>query len=271
MQNRLKLINIFLFLLFCSVYAYAYEPKAKSSISLIGMNMDYREYDDNDLIKNSEKSAFRELIGFEVGYDFYFSRDANSYSEFDTNFMFISGETEYIGSLLYSNDPYGSYRGKTNNKIADIDMSYRYNYIANSTISFNYGLGLGFRYWLRSLSLSQEEFYYWFSLRPSFGLNMQLFSNLYVAPRVTYQYGILPQMHASDLSHTFTLGSANIVSITVPLNYELNRKIDLFVSYTYEEQTIEKSDVFQKGSYNYYEPDSTAKNQYLKFGVAFKY
>lgn len=271
MQNSLKLFTILFFFLFLTAQAYAYEPKTKTSLSLIGMNMDYREYDASDSIKNSEKSAFSELIGFEVGYDFYFSRDANSYSEFDTNFMFISGETEYIGSLLYSNNPYGSYVGKTNNKIADVDMSYRYNYIVNNAISFNYGLGLGFRYWLRSLSLSQEELYYWFSLRPSLGLNMKLFSNLSIAPRVSYQYGIEPKMHASDLGHTFTLGSANIVSITIPLNYELNRRIDLFMSYTYEEQTIEKSDAFQKGTYNYYEPDSTAKNQYIKFGVAFKY
>lgn len=273
MQNSLKLL--FTFFLFFSFEAFANEPKMKATFAFVGMNMDYREYDDSSLILDSEKSSFMDVMGFELGYDFYFLRDENSYSEIDVSSMFVAGESEYIGSLLRSENHYGSYRGSTDNQIGDLGVSYRYNYILNDRVTLNGGFGIGFRYWLRSLSSSQEELYSWFSLRPSLGADIKLFAALSIAPRIEYQYGILPKMYENNLDYTFTLASADIIEFSLPLNYEVNNNIDIFIEYVYQQQSIQKSDemtqYYAGEEYKIYEPDSNADNQYLKFGMAFKY
>ncbi len=65
----------------------------------------------------------------------------------------------------------------------------------------------------------------------------------------------------------FTLGGADIIELSLPISYKYNEKLDMFFEYVYQKQTIEKSNVVS----GYVEPDSTAKNQYLKAGFAFKF
>ena len=213
MQTRLKLILLFSLLLGFTTLSSAKELHNSLSMSLVGMSMDYREYNTTGSILDSEKSSFSEMIGFELGYKFYFLSKEKSYSQIDVDYSFIGGETEYVGSILGSNNGYGSYVGTTNNNIADIDATYRFNYILNDTIEFNAGLGLGFRYWIRRLSSIQEEVYYWFSLRPSIGSKINIFKTLWISPVVEYQYAIEPRMSATGFGSDFKLGSADIIEI----------------------------------------------------------
>ena len=275
MQNGLKIVFILVGVFLLESVTCAKDYNGKISWSLVGMAMDYREYDAQNLILDSEKSDYADITGFELGYDFYFAREQNSYSEIDCNFMFVAGDTEYVGALLTSGLGYGSYRGTTQNSIGDTDITYRYNQLLNDSLTLSYGVGLGYRYWLRSLSATQEELYSWFSLRPSIGLDFKLLKGLSIAPVVEYQYGILPTMHESIFNYEFKLSSADIFELSIPINYEINEKIDISFEYLFQQQKIEKSDVIYRNyggtMYGFWEPDSRANNQYLKFGMAFKY
>ncbi len=271
MQNSLKALVFFFVITFLPTVTCANDYRAKMYVSLVGMSMDYREYNDNGVILDSEKSDFIDVFGSEIGYIFYFLSDEVAYSQIDINLMSISGKTEYVGALLHSEDAYGSYKGKTNNSIEDISGIYRYNFILNDAVEFNAGIGLGFRYWIRGLSSVQEETYYWLSLRPSLGMKINIIDALYLAPVLEYQYGILPSMKASGFDSAFKLSSADIIKFSLPISYEIGERIEIFTAYTFEQQKIGRSENINKGTYYYYEPDSTANNQYIKFGVAFKY
>jgi hypothetical protein len=275
MQTRLKLFIFIFVLFFTATDSLAKEYDFRSSIALVGMSMDYREYNDNGVILDSEKSSFNDVTGFETAMEFYFLKGESFYSQVDVDLLLVNGETEYVGALLSSTEGYGSYISKTYNSVIDIDATYRSNHIINESLEFSYGLGLGFRYWKRSLSSTQEEAYYWLSLRPSIGLDIKPFEGFSIAPVVEYQYGILPTMYENTFDHNFKLGSADIIEFSLPLTYALNDTMDIFFVYTYQLQEITKSEVIQReysGSTHYiWEPDSTANNQYLKFGMAFKY
>ena len=51
--------------------------------------------------------------------------------------------------------------------------------------------------------------------------------------------------------------------------------MDMFIEATFQQQIIEKSNTIQRAigvdTYDIFEPDSTANNQYLKLGMAFKF
>jgi hypothetical protein len=78
-------------------------------------------------------------------------------------------------------------------------------------------------------------------------------------------------MTSSSPNLDFTLGSANIWELSIPISYQFNEKLDFFVEAIFSQQIITASDVEYSGSTGYYEPDSTAYNNYLKFGVAFNF
>lgn len=236
------------------------------STALVGMNMDYREYDDNGAILDSEKSSLNEIIGSEFILNYTVVYKNKNYAELGIELLILGGETEYVGSYIGSNAGYGSLVSTTQNAISDIAGFYMYTHVFDNGLDLGYGLALGHRSWERRLSASQVEVYYWYSVRPRVKLTYN-FSKFSVAALGEYQYGISPKMSATGFSTDFSLGSANIAKLKVPLTYSLNEKVHFFIEYVYEHQTIEKSNV-QNG---FLEPDSTANNQYAKIGATFKF
>ncbi len=265
--RNLLLASLFLL----STNTFADENNFTYSASIVGMNMDYKEYSTTGNLLDSEASQFTDIGGFEVGLDYLFSQEENSYSKINSSVLYVRGNSAYVGSLLGSNKPYGSSTSTTLNDIADISIAYDIYHPISNKFTYNYGLGLGYRYWRRALSASQVETYQWLSLRPNIGMSMKINSDFKTSVDVSYQYGIKPTMYASDISSTFTLGSANIIELDLGLRYRFNEKMDFFTDYVLQKQTIGQSDNVVYGSNTYYEPDSTAYNQYLKLGVSFKY
>lgn len=84
---------------------------------------------------------------------------------------------------------------------------------------------------------------------------------------VEYQHGFDTIMTSSNPKLNFTLGGADIWEFSFPVNYEYNKKMDLTFEAVFSKQTIIESNV----NSGYYEPDSTAYNNYLKFGVEFNF
>lgn len=269
MQNSLKVI-LFLLLL-GSMNLSAEEKDSKVAISLISMRMDYREYDNSGSILDSEKSNFLDIAGIGLQYSYKFLKAEDAYSQIDVNYIGVYGNTDYVGSLLGSGNTYGSVTGKTHNSVYDVEIVYKNYHYMGGPFELHYGLGVGYRSWRRELSASQVETYKWFSLRPLIGLQIFSTKSLSFGIEAQYQYGINPTMNSSSPSASFDLGSADIIQVAMNINYVYNSDIDLFTKLRVEEQSIDRSNVVVVGSTGYFEPDSTAKNQYLEIGLAFKF
>ncbi|MDB2562067.1 DUF481 domain-containing protein [Sulfurimonas sp.] len=264
MQNVIKVI-ILVFVLSLSIQAK--ENRLSTSVALVGMSMDYREYDFSGNILDSEMSGFTDIMGVDMGLQFLLNETSSSYIKLETNLMTIGGYTDYVGSLLGSGQPYGSYVSRTVNNIIDVDINVKMQQKITDSFELQYALGLGYRYWERSLSSTQIEIYEWYSLRTMLGAHYKLSKKLKIGAEIEYQYGFNETMSASNLGSNFDLGGADIMKISIPLVYSYSDKLDFLASAVYEEQTIEHSNVIN----GFYEPDSTAKNQYIKIGVDFKY
>lgn len=278
MKNRL--IGIITLILLSSV-SHAKESEFLFSSALVGMSMDYREYDGKGEILDSEKSSLSEMMGLEFRLAYRQVQESKNFTEIGINLIILGGETQYIGGVYNSVTkifgPYGSYIGKSYNVIYDTCLDYKFTHV-NNNLDINYGLGLGYRSWRRELSANQIEVYSWYSLRPHVGLvyNIDKFS---IGIETEYQYGINPEMpilaNSENPETTFILGSANILQLSMPLTYSLNTQLDLFAVYTFQHQIIEASEpknyILDGNTESVYEPDSKANNQYLKFGATFKF
>ncbi len=243
------------------------ETKMEYTLSYVGMNMDYKEYDRAGSLLDSEESGYSDLTGIEFGYSYFLDRQ----SQIDFKVMSLSGDTKYVGSYLNSNQGYGSVVSTTKNEIRDIYLGYsgKNEYRNNFYLLGN--LGVGYRYWQRSPSSVQVEEYEWYSLRLGIGAEYK-YKAFSIAVCGEYQYGIRPTMSATGINDEFELDSADIMQLSVPVRYEINEMFALFASYVFSRQEIKESNVvFDNSGNGYVEPDSTAYNQYLKVGIIFKY
>jgi len=257
-------------LLVAEVALFAYE-KGAYSLAYVGMNMDYREYSHGVLV-DSEKSSISQMQGYELHYKYNLDRQQeDEYSTVDFAVTYLWGETDYVGSYLSNNTGYGSVVGTTDNEIADTAINFSHTYHIAQAMETTFGLGFGYRYWDRKLSAAQEELYEWFSVRPNITLSYFV-SDLKLSAGVDYQYGIKPKMTASNILGDFNLGAANITQATLTASYDVMNNFAIYGSYIYAYQSIKASNVvYDSSGTGYVEPDSKASNQYLKFGVIFKY
>ena len=244
------------------------ETKMEYGVSILGMRMDYREYNKQDQLLDSEESNFNDVVGAEFIYRYFLNNNSN----IDVKFLGVDGDTKYTGSYLGASDSYGSVTSSTKNKIYDIALGYNLKKASTfHSISMLGGLGVGYRYWYRELSSIQAEEYSWYSIRGNIGMEYHV-NNFSASFLVEYQYGIKPIMQATGFSDDFKLDSANIIKLSVPLRYNVYKNLDLTCEYIFERQDIKESDaVYDNSGNGYVEPDSTAYNQYIKIGMLLKY
>lgn len=253
----------------------AKEENLLFSASVVGMMMDYTEYDKNDVFLDSEKSDFNEMIGSEFRLAYQEQYGKKSAAEIGIDLNMIGGQTDYVGYYLISGLPAIN---KTNNFIYDVAVDYRYSRIYENGFTIHAGLGIGYRSWRRELSADQIEVYTWASVRPQVGFSYSV-DKVKLSIFAEYQYGLDTKMailqNSENPEKSLDLGSADILEINIPVAYSLNESIDLFVNYVYQEQRIGASNYieYQINSLPYlvHEPKSTADNQYLKFGATLKF
>lgn len=238
------------------------------SIALVNMNMDYREYNDNGVILDSEKAD--SILGFELGYGFDLECNDDGCPNLELKALVLNGDTDYVGSYLGSGQPYGSVKSTTSNLLYDISLDWTQTDKVHG-FGVKYGVGLGYHSWYRELSSTQNELYHWFYITPVLGLSKEITANLNIATLLKYKYGMSPKMKANTIADEFRLGRADTFEVNVPITYSYTEQIDFFAAYIYSRQTIKKSNYIQQGSYIYWEPDSTTNDNYLKIGATFRY
>jgi len=249
------------------------KERAVYSIAYVGMSMDYKEYDRAGTIQDSESSDYSELSGVDFGYKFNLQDEDNLGSgSISFHTMVLNGTTRYVGAAISAKcNSYGCVKSRSSDAIYDVSLDLTSNYAVTQESEVQLTLGFGYRYWLRELTSYQQEGYEWFSVRPAIGFLYTKY-NFSLNPKIEYQYGIRPRMSVTGFNKDFNLGSANIVEVSLPVEYAINQKFSLYGSFVYQYQKIEESSAIVDGNGNVYlEPDSTANNKYIKFGVAFKY
>lgn len=249
-----------LFLVGSSLYA----GGGSYSLAMINMMMHYTEYDDANVVLDSEKKD--SLIGFELGYGMSLDCTEDGCPELQFKVAAYDGKTDYVGAYIGSGQPYGSVQSTTRNTIYDVSLDMIQN-VAKDDLDFVYGVGIGFHSWYRELSAYQNELYSWFYITPIVGVSKEIVSGLSVGTSLKYKYAIDPKMVANTISGDFELGGVNTFEVSVPVTYALNDEIEMFAAYTYAQQKIKKSNIVQ----GYYEPKSTDDQQYIKVGIEFKY
>jgi len=272
MKNRYRTLLLAILLTIPSLHAL--EGEFGMELSFVGLNMDYREYDDNGVILDSEKSNFSEMIGGQTALFYELQTPHNNSARLSAQLQYIKGESEYVGSYLGSSSGYGSLVSRTQNEMTDVSLDYRFSYLYENNLYLSYGLAIGYREWRRELSASQVEIYSWKSLRPTLGFGYSS-KNLAFGVVAQYQYGLNPEMEIVDSSLVFELGAANIAKVSLPLTLVFSEKFRFLMEYSYEYQYIEKSNVITiattSGNYEAWEPESRTNNAYLKVGFEFKF
>lgn len=236
-----KRVNLFIFLLMFSSTLYAKNSGLVGSVALVGMAMEYKEYDTNGVLVDSEESNVLDIGGIEGSLGYVFDATSSTYNQLTWTLMLLNGETTYKGSILNSGNPYGSVVSKTQNTIIDTDISYKRANLISNRFELDYGFGFGYRSWERALSASQVETYKWYSFRPMIGGKFYLTNEVNVGLFMEYQFGINPTMSETTQNFNFDLGGADIFELSVPIVYKYNEEIDMFFEYTYQKQEIKKS------------------------------
>jgi len=265
MQNGLN-YKIILFLLLSTLLTA--QSAIIHSLAVVNMNMDYREYDKKGKILDSEKSDFVDMNGiyYDTGYKI---NKKGSYDEIMLSILYLGGITVYKGSYLDQNEKtnYGSVVDINQQRIIDAQFTYSKAYLLGNSVAIRGGIGIGYRHWKRILSKNQTEIYKWSSVRPNLGFIFNLGNSFLLQTSVEYQHGMDAVMLDVEGKNEFKLGSANIIQGDVSLRMPIANTVDISMQYTYQLQKIKASDIVN----GYYEPDSTAKNQYIKIGVIVRY
>lgn len=253
---------------------YAQDTVSEFKLSFIEESMDYREYENGTLL-DSEQSSFGDLYGINVVYSYFLKIAEEDFSQIELCYTSMKGETAYRGSLLGSDKGYGSIKSTSKASIVDAALRYSYHYELSHDFDLFGGVGFGYRSWTRTLSASQEEIYKWYSLRPFIGFEYALTSLWSLEFNGEYQYGINPVMEYVGGVQDFNLGGADIMQLGGTINYAITPSFVIFFQGIWEVQEIKKSDVHNEligGTYKpVLEPDSTAHNEYILFGLKLRY
>lgn len=237
------------------------------NISYSGLNMDYREYDTNNQILDSEKSKSFGISGLDTSLEMKLGQGGNSRTSIVMSYLMMQGETQYVGSYIGSHLGYGSVVSKTQNTIYQPEI-YLKQTLVDSNSEVYFGIGGGYRFWERKLSASQIEDYEWYYWKANLGALYNLRNNVSIGVEASYTQAFSPKMTASgNPALEFNLHNVYSYGFSVPIIYKVNNQVSLRVESKFEKINISDSDV----NSGYYEPRSTTKNIYTKVGVDFHF
>jgi len=231
-------------------------------LSVDSTRFDYAETADGTLL-DTEKSGFSDIYG---GTLVLMPKQSGWYG----SASFARGDTEYVGSLSGTNDPYGSYRGTTSNKTEEYVLGYatRSKLDPEGIIEIPINVGVGYRRWLRQLHSAPgvagfDELYTWGYFSAGIGMEYHLSSDMSIALLGDYRHAFNAQMYENYHGYTFDLNNVHGYKISVPLEIAIDRQTSFFLQYSYDYWNIGASNVVN----GWYEPDSETKNEILSVGL----
>ncbi|NPA66965.1 MAG: hypothetical protein GXO11_08800 [Epsilonproteobacteria bacterium] len=245
---------------------------SQSSVSLYftGLSMDYSERADGKLL-DTEESTFSDIYGYELSYAYTKRIRPNIYFGLDISYAYLSGDSDYTGSLLGSDDGYGSLKSITSNTIKDLYGRVYGIYVPNPYLNMKVALGYGKYEWERALSIKQVETYSWYPL------GIELESIFRFSPHSPFQFGVnigyskglSAKMDSSYPDAVLTLGGVTSIDLSFSMAYFITDNLSVDFIYEHNKQTIDKSDVVDTPIGSVYEPDSEDIQERIKFGMSY--
>ncbi|MFA6188480.1 MAG: hypothetical protein WC680_04285 [Sulfuricurvum sp.] len=240
------------------------------NISYSGLNMDYREYDSNNQILDSEKTDSFGIGGIDTSLEMKLGQEGKSRTSVVMSYLMMKGETQYVGSYVGSHLGYGSVVATTQNTIYQPEM-YLKQALVDSISELYVGVGGGYRFWKRELSATQIEDYEWYYWKANIGVLYDLRNNLSIGAEASYTQAFSPKMTSSSPALEFTLHNVYSYGLSIPIVYKVNNRIGLRLENRFEQINIAESDHVISGGFEWWEPQSTTKNIYTKVGVDFHF
>ena len=146
------------------------------------------------------------------------------------------------------------------NQIVNTKVGYRqYKNLTSVTLSTQ--LALGYRYWDRKPSSSQDEKYQWTYGDIKIGLDSHLTKKDDLGLTASYDLAINPTMKAS--ANDYTLGNTYGYAFSVPYTHSFTAHLSMQISYTYQQWHISAS--------NTYVPRSTTTQSIGSIGLIYNY
>lgn len=236
--------------------------------------MNYTETRNGSTLDTEKSNLFGKIGGFNIDGS---AKIANNFLYADTtkiilNYEYVSGDSNYVGSLLGSNAGYGSYTSTTSNTIqrGQILLS-QINNTSYGNAMLNFGAGK--RVWNRNLSSIQKEEYNWNYLIAGLGFDFNFGSNFTLGAAGYYQQAITPKMNynSNSFNTNFNLGNTYGYRIEVPASYKITQYLSLVGSWTLDNWTINQSNSVTYNGASYVEPKSVTNNQSLSLGLALNF
>ncbi len=266
MQSSLKFFAIFLSVV---IELFAQKVQFEGHLFLEGASLNYKEYSLRNVLLDSEESSINDIVGYEIGFAVQKQVANRHIVKIATQYEHLSGETLYTGSLLGSNQGYGSVVSTTYNQLDDAVLLAKWLYLVNNYVNLKAGIGLGSYKWRRELSSIQVEVYSWEYYEVLFGSSFRFSfdSHLSFDSEVFYKKAFSPTMSASNLGVTFDLGNVYQYGLRLYALYKLNQYFSLALGYRYNKQQIHHSNFIAVSGATYYEPDSLDRQHFLKAGI----
>ena len=243
------------------------------SFGLKTTKYDYTEVDTSGTILDTEEANLGRIQGLYTKAQFSLEK-SSSYFEF--MYSFTAGSTKYIGALL-SGGTYGSYVSKTNNVFKKTEFSYvkRLNGSAKKAQSSKFGTlsfvpAVGYHYWERTLSATQNEIYTWFYYQLGIRSEIKSSKRDTFLLQYSHQWAYRPQMYADipsiGLNDDFNLGKTESDFVTLGFKRKISNNTDMEINLEYETVDIGRSNVIK----NFVEPQSYQKNLSVYLGFVFR-
>lgn len=238
-------------------------------LSYIGMKNDYREYDPNNVLVDSEVAGLGSIRGLIGSMEYRFPEANGRYDSIHLSLFHMKGNTDYVGQMLFSGEGYGSVVANSKNTYRQLEGLYRFNLVNSGGSKYYVGGGLGYHYWDRKMSATQDEVYDWLYLKVNMGALWQINNNLKIGLEGGYVSAMSPTMVAKIESTEikFDLEGVYSIDLGVPLVYTISPSWDMTMEVRYERYNIDDS----VASGEFYEPRSTTKNIYTKVGMNYKF
>lgn len=241
----------------------------------------YTERDSEDQILDTEKSDLFNIGGIYGSYDHKIGKSSNMGRDVAYYMNIYAsveyGSTDYVGSILDSNQGYGSYTSTTENSFYEIQTNLKRVKSYDSNTGYVL-LGLGYKEWERRLSKVQIENYNYFFAQAATGGNTAIYNDWSLGLDLTAQLAINPRMEANfytttqTLDETFNLGTTYTYKVAVPFTIPIDEQLNFSIKVEYEFTSIGKSNTIITPNFipcsatGCYEPDSQQKNLHAYAG-----
>ena len=190
----------------------------------------------------------------------------NSY--FEISYTRHSGNTQYLGSYIGSNQPYGSVESSDSATMNDYSVSFGKGFVLSSQVMLTPYLQLGHHQWDRGLGSYSETYsngYYGVGAMLQYSPVQKLVFTANALVGNTYSSNI--DTTTADLPSA-NLGNSSLTRFGVAVDYAFNNRVHVNAGY---DRTRFNYGISGVNAYGYYEPNSSTAYNTFSVGLSYAF